>query len=81
MTITTITLRLRSVIAEQTGVPIEGITEDPRFADLPINTIDLAILLSAIEDEFGIEIGEGDEAGLTSVRAAVDYVTKAREAA
>ena len=58
------------------------LSRDASFvADLGFDSIDAIELVIAVEDEFAIEIPYDDAEKLTTVGAAIDYVTKRAAAA
>ena len=50
---------VKSLIAEQIGVDVEGVTDEKRrVADLGFDSLDDIEVLMALEDEFGIAIAD-----------------------
>ena len=67
--------KMREMIAEQLDVEAEDITMETRFKeDLEADSLDLFALVSAREDEFGINFPSEDLDSLTTVGAIVDYL-------
>ncbi|NPB05308.1 MAG: acyl carrier protein, partial [Aquificae bacterium] len=60
--------RVREIIADQLGEPIENITPDKDFVqDLGADSLDVVELVMALEEEFGIEIPEEDAEKIKTV--------------
>ncbi len=69
--------KVKSVVAEQLGVPLEEVGLDKSFKeDLGADSLDSVELVMSLEDTFGIEISESDAEGITTVKIAVDYISK-----
>jgi acyl carrier protein len=76
--------RVITVIAKTQRLAPESVTLDSTFSELKIDSLDGINLLFALESEFNISIPDEEAKRLTSVREAVDGVSKliaAREAA
>ena len=68
----TITDRVRRIVAIHQGVTEDEITDDrPLFQNL--DSLDIEELIMAFEDEFGIRIPDGDAAGFHTVGDAIRY--------
>ncbi|HHY60414.1 MAG TPA: acyl carrier protein [Clostridia bacterium] len=68
--------RIRAIVVEQLGVDEDEVTMDTTFESLNADSLDVVELVMALEEEFGIEIPDEDAEKLTTVKAAVDYVTQ-----
>ncbi len=67
--------KLNSVIVDKLGVKEEQITLEASFVDdLGADSLDLVELIMALEDEFNIEIPDGDAEKLLKVSEVVEYV-------
>jgi acyl carrier protein len=67
--------RIKAIVARHLGVPVEKLDVGSRFVeDLGADSLDVAEIEMAIEDEFGIEIAGGRSWGLVSVGEAIAYV-------
>ena len=67
--------KVRSIIVEQLGVDEEEVTSDASFVDdLGADSLDTVELVMAFEEEFGLEIPDGDAEKSTRVKEAVDYI-------
>ncbi|MCX7904032.1 MAG: acyl carrier protein [Caloramator sp.] len=64
--------RLRDIISENMGIEKEEITLETSFEDLGLDSLDLVELVMNVEDEFGIEIEEGQN--FCTVKDVVGYI-------
>ncbi|WP_369681855.1 acyl carrier protein [Alicyclobacillus macrosporangiidus] len=70
--------RVYKLVADQLPEHWDKLSPDARFAeDLGADSLDITELVVAFEDEFGVEIPDEDLAGLTTIRAVVDYILRA----
>ena len=68
----TITERVRRIVANHQGVAEDEIADDtPLFRNLA--SLDMEELIMAFEDEFGCRIPDGDAAGFHTVGDAIRY--------
>ena len=71
----TVYARLKQLITEQLGVDEDEIVPSASFTDdLNADSLELAELTSAIEEEFHIEIGNDDARKLQSVQDVMEYL-------
>ena len=68
--------KVKNIIVEQLDVDEESITLETSFEDLDADSIDIVELIMAIEEEFSIEIPDEDVEKLTTVGAAVEYISQ-----
>lgn len=67
--------KLISIVAEQLHVEEKDIAPETDFkADLSADSLDLFELVTALEDEYDIEIPAEDLEQLTTVKAVVEYL-------
>jgi len=67
--------RVREIIADQLGEPIENITPEKDFQqDLGADSLDVVELVMALEEEFGIQIPEEDAEKIKTVGDAINYI-------
>ena len=72
----TIEERVKKIVAEQLGVKEEEVTKEASFVeDLGADSLDTVELVMALEEEFETEIPDEEAEKITTVQAAVDYVT------
>jgi acyl carrier protein len=70
-----ITERLTLIIMEQMGVERTSVTPDAQFVfDLGCDSLDTIELIMAVEEEFGVDIPDGEADDLDTVRKAIDYL-------
>ena len=71
----TIEERVKKIVAEQLGVK-EEVTNAASFVeDLGADSLDTVELVMALEEEFETEIPDEEAEKITTVQAAIDYVT------
>ncbi|MEW5692070.1 MAG: acyl carrier protein [Candidatus Hydrogenedentota bacterium] len=67
--------RLRDLIVDQLGVKAEEVTPEAKFtSDLGADSLDIAELVMALEEEFGVEIPEEEAQKIETVQDAVNYI-------
>jgi acyl carrier protein len=72
----TIEERVRKITIEQLGVSEEEVKISSSFVDdLGADSLDTVELVMALEEEFDTEIPDEEAEKITTVHAAVDYVT------
>ncbi len=69
--------KVKKIIVDQLGVSADEVTTDASFVeDLGADSLDLTELIMAMEEEFGIEIGDEDAQKILKVKDAVAYIEK-----
>ena len=69
--------KAKKIIVDQLGVSADEVTMDASFVeDLGADSLDLTELIMAMEEEFGIEIGDEDAQKIMKVKDAVAYIEK-----
>ena len=67
--------KIRMILADYTTVPGEKIVESSVLtADLGLSSFDVVAIVSAIEDEFDIEIPDRDIRKLVTIQDAIEYI-------
>ena len=67
--------KIKNIIVEQLQVSDTAVTEDASFVDdLGADSLDLVELIMALEEEFGIEIPDGDAEKVVTVGDVVSYI-------
>ena len=67
--------KIKNIIVEQLQVAETSVTEDASFIDdLGADSLDLVELIMALEEEFGIEIPDGDAEKVVTVGDVVNYI-------
>ena len=72
----TIEERVKKIVAEQLGVKSEEVVNTASFVeDLGADSLDTVELVMALVEEFETEIPDEEAEKITTVQAAIDYVT------
>ena len=67
--------KIAGLLSEQFGVEADSITMDTSFEDLGADSLDIAELTMAVEEEFGLEnMDEDDLSGIATVADLVRYL-------
>ena len=66
--------KVTEIIAENLGVPAESVTPEKSFEELGADSLAVVELVMAFEDEFDIELDDGDAASLKTVKQTIDFV-------
>lgn len=70
--------RVKKIIVEQLGVKEEEVKNEASFVDdLGADSLDTVELVMALEEEFDCEIPDEEAEKITTVQAAIDYVSSA----
>ena len=68
--------QVKSIVAEQLGVAIDDVKNESSFQDdLGADSLDTVELVMALEEAFGTEMPDEDAEKMTTVQAAIDYVS------
>ncbi|GAA0336665.1 acyl carrier protein [Morganella psychrotolerans] len=68
--------RVKKITVEQLGVKEDEVKNEASFVDdLGADSLDTVELVMALEEEFDIEIPDEEAEKITTVQAAIDYVT------
>ncbi len=71
-----ISSKVKSIIAEQLGVPLENVKESSRFMDdLGADSLDIVELVMALEEQFDIEISDQEAEKIQTVGDAIQFIT------
>ena len=72
----TIEERVKKITVEQLGVSEDEVKAESSFVDdLGADSLDTVELVMALEEEFDTEIPDEEAEKITTVQAAIDYVT------
>ena len=72
----TIEERVKKIVTEQLGIKAEEVVNTASFVeDLGADSLDTVELVMALEEEFETEIPDEEAEKITTVQAAIDYVT------
>ena len=73
----TVEATMIDIIIDQLGVNRDKIVSEASFVeDLGADSLDLVELIMAMEEEFGVEIPDGEAEKITTVQNAIDFVAK-----
>ena len=68
--------KVLEILRDQLGVDTTGVTEETSFVDdLRIDSLDLFEVVTALEDEYNIEIPQEELEGLKTVGDVVEYLS------
>ena len=68
--------RVKKIVVEQLGVDEKEVVNKASFIDdLGADSLDTVELVMALEEEFGAQIPDEDAEKITTVQAAIDYIT------
>jgi acyl carrier protein len=71
----TVDQKVKDIIVEQLSVNAEQVTHEAKFIeDLGADSLDIVELVMAFEEEFGIEVPDGDAEKLLTVGDVVKYI-------
>lgn len=69
--------KVKEIICTQLGVEADAVTGNANFVDdLGADSLDTVELVMAFEEEFDIEIPDEDAEKITTVSAAIEYVSE-----
>ena len=72
-----VTERIKQIVAEQLGVDEDQVTAEASFMDdLGADSLDTVELVMALEEEFDIEISDEDAEKIQTVQNAIDYISE-----
>ena len=69
--------KILEILQNQLSIDVTGVTEETSFRDdLRIDSLDLYEVVTALEDEYGIEIQPEDLDGISTVGDVVEFLAK-----
>lgn len=69
--------KVKDIIVDKLGVSADKVKADSHFIDdLGADSLDTVELVMAFEEEFNVEIPDDDAQEITTVKSAVDYLSK-----
>ncbi|KAK9923806.1 hypothetical protein M0R45_032206 [Rubus argutus] len=71
---------VQSTIAKQLSVDESTVTPQTKFADLGADSLDTVEIMMALEEKFGVSIGEGGAENIATVQDAADLIEKVKSA-
>jgi acyl carrier protein len=67
--------KVKAIIVEQLGVEEDDVTMEASFIDdLGADSLDIVELIMALEEEFDLEIPDGEAEKITTVGSVVEYI-------
>ncbi|MBO4766302.1 MAG: acyl carrier protein [Lachnospiraceae bacterium] len=67
--------KILEILQNQLSIDVTGVTEETSFRDdLRIDSLDLYEVVTALEDEFGIEIQPEDLDGIRTIGDVIEYL-------
>lgn len=72
---------VQSTIAKQLSVDEATVTPQTKFADLGADSLDTVEIMMALEEKFGVSVGEGGAESIATVQDAADLIEKVKAAA
>jgi len=74
--------KIKDIIVDKLGVSPEKVKPEAHFVeDLGADSLDTVELVMAFEDEFDVEIPDEDAQNITTVKNAIDYLSKKKKEA
>jgi acyl carrier protein len=74
--------KVKEIIVEQLGVDENQVDDSASFVDdLGADSLDIVELVMAFEEAFDLEIPDEDAEKITTVKDAIEYIEKKKEAA
>lgn len=73
--------KVADIASDVLGIDIDQITEETTFDDLDADSLDRLQLVTAFEDEFGIEMDEERLLSISSVADAIDAIEATQQGA
>ena len=69
--------KILEILQNQLSIDVTGVTEETSFRDdLRIDSLDLYEVVTALEDEFGIEIQPEDLDGIRTIGDVIEYLAQ-----
>jgi acyl carrier protein len=69
--------KVKDIIVDKLGVSADKVKPESHFIDdLGADSLDTVELVMAFEEEFNVEIPDDDAQNITTVKSAVDYLSK-----
>ncbi|KAF8365181.1 hypothetical protein HHK36_005948 [Tetracentron sinense] len=72
---------VQGTIAKQLSIDESTVTPQTKFADLGADSLDTVEIMMALEEKFGVSIGEGGAENIATVQDAADLIEKVKAAA
>ncbi|KAE8658027.1 Acyl carrier protein 2 [Hibiscus syriacus] len=69
---------VQNTIAKQLSIDVSSVTPETKFADLGADSLDTIVM--ALEEQFGVSVGEGGAENIATVQDAADLIEKVKAA-
>ena len=69
---------LRRLLVDRGGVPESAVLDDPElsFDEMGLDSLGFIEVQTAVEEDYGIRVGEEDADGITTVGQAIEYMNR-----
>ncbi|KAK8503216.1 hypothetical protein V6N11_066481 [Hibiscus sabdariffa] len=71
---------VQNTIAKQLSIDVSTVTPETKFADLGADSLDTVEIMMALEEQFGVSVGEGGAENIVTVQDAADLIEKVKAA-
>ncbi|KAL3720736.1 hypothetical protein ACJRO7_005533 [Eucalyptus globulus] len=71
---------VQSIIAKQLSIDESTVAPETKFIDLGADSLDTVEIMMALEEKFGVSIGEGGAENIATVQDAADLIEKVKTA-
>ncbi|KAB2613109.1 acyl carrier protein 1 [Pyrus ussuriensis x Pyrus communis] len=71
-------LTVQSTIAKQLSIDESTVLPETKFVDLGADSLDTVEILMALEEKFGVSVGEGGAENIATVQDAADLIEKVK---
>lgn len=72
---------VKSTIAKQLSIEESSVSPETKFVDLGADSLDTVEIMMALEEKFGVSVGEGGAENIATVQDAADLIEKVKAAA
>lgn len=69
---------VQEIIAKQLSLEQSAVIPQTKFSDLGADSLDTVEIMMALEEKFGVSIGEGGAEGISTVQDAADLIEKVK---
>ncbi|KAK9149266.1 hypothetical protein Scep_008023 [Stephania cephalantha] len=72
--------KVQSIIAKQLSIDESAVIPETKFAELGADSLDTVEIMMALEEKFGVSIGDGGAENVATVQDAADLIEKVKAA-
>ncbi|KAG7025914.1 Acyl carrier protein 3, chloroplastic, partial [Cucurbita argyrosperma subsp. argyrosperma] len=69
---------VQEIIAKQLSLEQSAVIPQTKFSELGADSLDTVEIMMALEEKFGVSIGEGGAEGISTVQDAADLIEKVK---